>query len=216
MFRRIASLSVALVVASGVMIAVPADAAVKISNGVACKKSGQTTKTSSGTYRCAKNPLVSSTKLTWLSVECLETANLYVSTKKLLPNVKKNSDARVAEIDVDLKKAQADYADLMANGPAKIAAIQPKLDDAKAKQAKLRLDTANATKNAEAIKQWGIAIKGWEDAIDDLGPAGKTKLEKAINRMVIFKNSAIGQYTSASSSVTEALQMAKLICQKGF
>ncbi len=50
MFRKIASLSVALVVAGGVMIAVPADAAVKISNGVACKKSGQTTKTSSGKY----------------------------------------------------------------------------------------------------------------------------------------------------------------------
>jgi hypothetical protein len=198
------------------MIAVPADAAVKISNGVACKKSGQTTKTSGGTYRCAKNPLVSSKKLTWLSVECLETANLYVSTRKLLPTVKKNSDARVAEIDVDLKKAQADYADLLANGPAKIALIQPKLDDAKAKQAKLRLDTANATKNAETIKQWGIAITGWEDAIADLGPAGKTKLEKAINRMVIFKNSAIGQYTSADSSVKDALQMAKLICQKGF
>jgi hypothetical protein len=216
MFRKIASLSVALVVAGGVMIAVPADAAVKISNGVACKKSGQTTKTSGGTYRCAKNPLVSSTKLTWLSLECLETANLYVSTRKMLPTVKKNSDARIAEIDVDLKKAQADYADLLANGPAKIALIQPKLDDAKAKLAKLRSDTANVTKNAEAIKQWGIAIKGWEDAIDDLGAAGKTKLERAINRMVIFKSSAIGQYTSASSSVTDALQMAKLICTKGF
>jgi hypothetical protein len=46
MFRKIASLSVALIVAGGVMIAVPADAAAKISNGVACKKSGQTTKTS--------------------------------------------------------------------------------------------------------------------------------------------------------------------------
>jgi hypothetical protein len=216
MFRKIASLSVALVVAGGVMIAVPADAAVKISNGVACKKSGQTTKTSGGTYRCAKNPLVSSKKLTWLSLECLETANLYVSTRKMLPTVKKNSDARIAEIDVDLKKAQADYADLLANGPAKIALIQPKLDDAKAKLAKLRSDTANVTKNAEAIKQWGIAIKGWEDAIDDLGAAGKTKLEKAINRMVIFKNSAIGQYTSADASVKDALQMAKLICTKGF
>jgi hypothetical protein len=146
----------------------------------------------------------------------LETANLYVSTKKLLPTVKKNSDARVAEIDVDLKKAQADFADLLANGPAKIAAIQPKLDDAKAKQAKLRLDTANATKNAEAIKQWGTAITEWESAIADLGPAGKTRLEKAINRMVIFRNSAIGQYSSAANSVTDALQMAKLICQKGF
>jgi hypothetical protein len=216
MFRKIASLSVALVVAGGVMIAVPADAAVKISNGVACKKSGQTTKTSSGTYRCAKNPLVSSTKLTWLSIECLDTANLYVKTRKSLPEIKKNSDARVAEIDIDLKKAQADYADLIANGPAKIAVIQPKLDDAKAKLAKLRADTVNATKNAEAIKQWGIAIKAWEDAIADLGPTGKANLEKAINRMTIFKNTAIGQYTNAADSVTDALQMSKLICTRGF
>ena len=216
MFRKIASLSVALVVAGGVMIAVPADAAVKISNGVACKKSGQTTKTSSGTYKCAKNPLVSSTKLVWLSIECLDTANLYVSTKKLLPTIKKNSDTRVAEIDVDLKKAQTDYADLLANGPAKIATLQPKLDDAKAKLAKLKADTANATKNAEAIKQWGVAIAAWEDAIEDLGPVGKTKLEKAINRMVIFKTSAISQYTNATDNVADALQMAKVICSKGF
>jgi hypothetical protein len=82
MFRKIASLSVALVVAGGVMIAVPADAAVKISNGVACKKSGQTTKTSGGTYRCATNPLVSSTKLTWFSIDCLTAANDAVKSQK--------------------------------------------------------------------------------------------------------------------------------------
>ena len=82
MFRKIASLSVALVVAGGVMIAVPADAAVKISNGVACKKSGQTTKTSGGTYRCTKNPLVSSTKLTWLSLDCVTAANDAVKAQK--------------------------------------------------------------------------------------------------------------------------------------
>jgi hypothetical protein len=136
----------------------------------------------------------------------LDTANLYVKTRKSLPEIKKNSDARVAEIDVDLKKAQADYADLIANGPAKIAVIQPKLDDAKTKLAK----------NAEAIKQWGIAIKAWEDAIADLGPTGKSNLEKAINRMTIFKNTAIGQYTNAADSVTDALQMSKLICTRGF
>jgi len=36
MLRKIASLSVALIVAGGVMVAVPAQAAPKISNGVAC------------------------------------------------------------------------------------------------------------------------------------------------------------------------------------
>ena len=74
MFRKIASISVALVVAGGVMVAAPADAAVKISNGVACTKSGATTKTSGGTYRCAKNPLVTNSKLTWLSIDCITAA----------------------------------------------------------------------------------------------------------------------------------------------
>jgi hypothetical protein len=82
MFRKIASFSVALVVAGGVMVALPAEAATKISNGVACSKSGQTTKTSLGTYRCAKNPLVSSTKLTWLSIDCINSANAAVKAQK--------------------------------------------------------------------------------------------------------------------------------------
>ena len=75
MFRKIGSLSVALVVAGGLLIAVPANAAVSISNGVACKKSGQTTKTSLGSYKCGKNPLSSSKKLVWLSLDCIEAAN---------------------------------------------------------------------------------------------------------------------------------------------
>lgn len=51
MLRKIASLSVALVVAGGILVAAPAEAAAKISNGVACTKSGATTKTSGGTYK---------------------------------------------------------------------------------------------------------------------------------------------------------------------
>ena len=216
MFRKIASLFVALVVAAGVMVAVPANAATKISNGVACKKSGQSTKAGGTTYRCAKNPLVSSKKLTWLSVECLNTANIYVNTRKLLPSIKKSSDARVAEIDVDLKKAQADYAEFVATGPAKIAAIEPKLEEAKSNLAKLKADTANASKNAEAIKHWGLAVEGWQEALDNLGPTGKAKFEKAISRLQIFRSTAISQYTNSASNVSDALQMAKLICAKGF
>jgi hypothetical protein len=216
MFRKIASLSVALVVAVGVMIAVPADAAVKISNGVACKKAGQSTKASGTTYRCAKNPLVSSKKLTWLSIECLNTANIYLNTRKMLPTIKKSTDTRVAEIDVDLKKAKADYADFVATSPSKIAAIQPRLDEARSNLAKLKLDTVNASLNAEAIKQWGLAVEGWEEAIENLGPAGKAKFERAISRLEIFKSSATSQYTNAASNVKDALQMSKLICAKGF
>ena len=130
MFRKIASLSVALVVAGGVMIAVPADAAVKISNGVACKKSGQTTKTSGGTYRCAKNPLVSSTKLTWLSLDCLTAANDAVKSQKAAVTTAANFKAQLPVIDLGITTETANKAE-----------IQVKLDEANkrliAAQAKL-------------------------------------------------------------------------------
>ena len=82
MFRKIASFSVALIVAGGVLVAAPAQAATKVTNGVACTKSGATTKTSAGSYKCAKNPLVSSTKLTWLKIDCINTANAAVKAQK--------------------------------------------------------------------------------------------------------------------------------------
>jgi len=112
MFRKIASLSIALVVAGGVMIAVPADAAVKISNGVACKKSGQTTKTSGGTYRCAKNPLVSSTKLTWLSLDCLTAANDAVKAQRSSVTTAANFKAQLPVIDLGITTETANKAEI--------------------------------------------------------------------------------------------------------
>lgn len=78
MIRKIAISSIAGLLIAGVVTAVPASAAAKISNGVPCTKSGATSKTSNGTYKCAKNPTVKNSKLTWLSTDCLTTANSYV------------------------------------------------------------------------------------------------------------------------------------------
>ena len=57
LMRKLASLTLALVVAGGVMIATPASAAAKISNGAACTKLNATTTVSGSKYKCAKNPL---------------------------------------------------------------------------------------------------------------------------------------------------------------
>ncbi len=71
MFRKVSvSLVAAVLMASGIS-SVPASAATKISNGVACKKVNATTTVSGYKYKCAKNPLVKNSKLTWLSAECL-------------------------------------------------------------------------------------------------------------------------------------------------
>jgi hypothetical protein len=82
LMRKLASLTLALVVAGGVMISTPATAAAKVSNGVACTKLNATTTVSGSKYKCAKNPLSTSTKLTWLSLDCLNSAAAFVKSQK--------------------------------------------------------------------------------------------------------------------------------------
>ena len=203
MFRRIASLSVALVVAGGVMIAVPADAAVKISNGVACKKSGQTTKTSGGTYRCAKNPLVSSTKLTWLSLDCLTAANDAVKARTASITTIANFKAQLPVIDLGITTETANKAEL-----------QVKLDEANkrlvAAQAKLAAATTDADKKVltTAVGSWTSAARAYSSKIRNIDLTIK-KLESA-------KLAATNKPAELAANVADARESAKLICTKGF
>jgi hypothetical protein len=203
MFRKIASLSVALVVAGGVMIAVPADAAVKISNGVACKKSGQTTKTSGGTYRCARNPLVSSTKLTWLSIDCLTAANDAVKARKASVTTIANFKAQLPVIDLGITTELANKAE-----------IQVKLDEANkrlvAAQAKLTAATTDADKKilTTAVGSWTSAARAYSSKIRNIDLTIK-KLESA-------KLAATNKPAELVANVADARESAKLICTKGF
>mgnify|MGYP002628752084 FL=1 len=203
MFRKIASLSVALVVAGGVMIAVPADAATKISNGVKCKKSGQTTKTSGGTYRCAKNPLVKSKKLTWLSMDCLAAANNAVAAKNA--SVKTNADfvAQLPVIELGITTETANKAE-----------IQAKLDEADkrlvAAQAKLAAATTEADKKilTTAVGSWTSATRAYTSKIRNIDVTIK-KLEAA-------KLAATNKPAELAANVADSRASAKLICTKGF
>ncbi len=203
MFRKIASLSVALIVAGGVMIALPADAAAKISNGVACKKSGQTAKTSGGTYRCAKNPLVSSTKLTWLSLDCLSAANDAVKAQR--EAVKTNTDfkAQLPVIELGITTEISNKAE-----------IQVKLDEATkrlaAAQAKLAAATTEPDKKVltTAVTSWTSATRAYASKIRNIDITIK-KLEAA-------KLAATNKPAELADNVADARASAKLICTKGF
>lgn len=203
MFRKIASISVALVVAGGVMVAVPADAAVKISNGVACKKSGQTSKTSSGTYKCAKNPLVSSKKLTWLSLDCLTAANDAVKSQKAAVTTAANFNAQLPVIDLGITTETANKAEL-----------QVKLDEATkrltAAQAKLAAATTEADKKilTTAVGSWTSATRAYASKIRNIDITIK-KLEAA-------KLAATNKPAELAANVADARASAKLICTKGF
>lgn len=203
MLRKIASISVALIVAGGVMVAVPADAATKISNGVACKKSGQTTKTSGGKYKCAKNPLVSNTKLTWLSMDCLTAANDAVKAQKSAVTTAANFKAQLPVIDLGITAENANKAE-----------IQVKLDEANkrltAAQAKLAAATTDADKKilTTAVASWTSATRAYASKIRNIDITIK-KLEAA-------KLAATNKPAELAANVADARESAKLICTKGF
>jgi hypothetical protein len=203
MFRKIASLSVALVVAGGVMIAVPADAAAKISNGVACKKSGQTTKTSGGTYRCAKNPLVSSTKLTWLSIDCLTAANDAVKAQKASVTTAANFKAQLPVIDLGITTETTNKAEL-----------QAKLDEATKRQVAAQAKLAAATTDADkkilttAVASWTSATRAYASKIRNI--------DLTIKKLEAAKLAATNKPAELAANVADARASARLICTRGF
>jgi hypothetical protein len=203
MFRKITSISVALVVAGGVMIAAPAEAATKISNGVACTKSGATTKTSGGTYKCAKNPLVTNSKLTWLSMDCVGAANDAVSVQKASVKTIADLKAQIPVIDLSIAEQKA-----------VLATIQKKLDDANTRlplaQAKVTSAT-NAADKAEfekAVRLWTAASRAYASQV--------RQVEAAVKRLESARLTSINKPNELAASIADARESAKLICTKGF
>jgi hypothetical protein len=207
MFRKaiVVAGAAALVLAS--MTAVPASAATKVSNGVACKKAGQTTKVSGSSYRCAKNPLVKNSKLTWLSLDCINTANTYNKAVANLPKIKAATDETVAKLDADMAKQalETEKANkLIPEYQAKIATINTAL-------VALRADTANLVKNKATIDKYVSAVRSYEAAIK-----AYSTVSKQSDRSERAKTQALDQYENSKVDIETTLGMAKLICSKGF
>jgi hypothetical protein len=191
---------------------VPASAATKISNGVACKKAGATTKVGINIYKCAKNAFVKNAKLTWLSLECVNTTSTYVKAKANLPKIKIATEATIAqhdktilEINLEVEKAKK----LIPEYQAKIATINTKLTALKA-------DTANLTKNQSNIDLYTSAVRDYEKAIAERGNYIKTESGIQIKKVEKAKAQAQSQNDTAKIDVEGHLEMAKLICTKGF
>ena len=203
MLRKIASLSVALIVAGGVMVAVPAQAAPKISNGVACTKSGATTKTSLGTYKCAKNPLTSSTKLTWLSLDCITAANDAVKAGKSAVTTAANFKAQLPVIELGITTETANRLE-----------VQTKLDAATlrltAAQAKLTAAKTDADKKilTTAVASWTSATRAYASKIRNI--------DLTIKKLEAAKLAGTNKPAELASNVANARDSAKLICTKGF
>lgn len=201
MFRKIASLSVALIVAGGVMVATPADAATKISNGVACKKSGQTSKTSLGTYRCGRNPLTTSKRLVWLSIECIEAANGAIKSASTATATAAQFKEQIPVIDLGIAAENANKAE-----------IQAKLEDSKVRLELAKAKLATATEGTKktytsAVASWTSAIRAYESNI--------RRIDVAVKKLEAAKLVAINKPAELAANVADSRETAKMICTTG-
>ena len=92
MFRKTSVALAALLVASSAVIAPAAQAATKISNGVACAQKGATTKVGTDRYTCTTNPIATGAaakKLVWVWSGCLDANKAYVTTKSQYDSILK-------------------------------------------------------------------------------------------------------------------------------
>jgi hypothetical protein len=206
MFRKVLVVLGAAALVAATTTAVPATAATKISNGVSCKKAGATTKVGINTYKCAKNAFVKNAKLTWLSLDCVNTTSTYLKAKANLPKIKIATDSTIAKLDADIvqQAAQVEKAKKV------IPEYQAKIDTITAQLVILKADTANLTKNKKTIDAYTSAVRNYEVAIKAYTAVGKenTRSQKA-------RELALTQYTNSQADISTSLDLAKLVCTKG-
>ncbi|CAB4342102.1 MAG: hypothetical protein F2690_03240 [Actinobacteria bacterium] len=201
--RKFASVTVALIVAAGIMVALPANAATKVSNGVACTKLNATTTVSGSKYKCAKNPLSTSKKLTWLSIDCLNSASAYTKSQKDAVTLTANLTAQIPVIEVGITTETAHKAE-----------IQTKLDSDNqrltAAQSKLAAATTAADKKSltTAVSAWTAAVRANTSTI--------ARITLNIRKLEAAKLAATTQPAQLAADVENTKANAQLICTKGF
>ena len=183
------------------MIATPADAATKISNGVACKKTGQTSKTSLGTYKCGRNPLSTSKKLVWLSTDCIEAANSAIKSASTAATTVAKFKEQIPVIDLGIAAENANKVE-----------IQAKLDDSKVRlelaKAKLAAATEGTKKTyTSAVASWTSAIRAYESNI--------RRIDVTVKKLEAAKLVAINKPAELAANVADSRETAKMICTPG-
>ena len=202
MFRKVTLSLLAAVLVAGTVTAVPASAATKISNGVACKKLNQTTKVGGYSYKCAKNTMVKNSKLTWLSVECLAAIKSYDGAIKA-----KNDLANVATQTAELDKQLVTATDALAKTSAA-------LDNAKAQITKSRT-TLNLTTNAAEKLALSNAVSKLANAILIL-TTSRSKLDSQVKDLMSKKALLASAPDQLAANVNDSKASATLLCAKGF
>ncbi len=201
--RKLATISMALILAGGVMIAAPATGAPKISNGVVCKKSGATISQSGFKYKCGTNPLSTSKKLTWLSIDCLNSANAYLKAAKDAADITIKLAAQIPVIDLGITNEKAD----LALTQAKLTETQTKLTETQTKLAAAKLDVEKKSLTA-AVASWTAAVRAYTSKIN--------AITLSIKKLESSRSTATNQPALLKADIANTKENAKLICSNGF
>ena len=194
--RKLTTISMALILAGGVMIAAPATAAPTISNGVACKKSGATISQSGFKYKCGTNPLSTNKKLTWLSIDCLTSANAYLKAAKDAAEITIKLAAQIPVIDLGITNEKAD-----------LVLTQAKLTETQAKLTAAKLDVEKKPLTA-AVASWTAAVRAYTSKIN--------AITLSIKKLESSRSTATSQPALLKADIANTKENAKLICSNGF
>jgi hypothetical protein len=120
MKQLIAKATLGILLATG-LYASPASAAT-VKNGINCSKSGATMKVGSKAYRCAKNPYVKSSRLTWTLRGCLNAYAMWKDAKHQYEDwadIAKLAGPEGEGAMLELEKSIQSLEDLMSNNVCK-------------------------------------------------------------------------------------------------
>ena len=201
MFRKVLAASTAAILVS-LTLSVPAStAATKVSNGVPCTKAGTSTKVSGFTYRCAKNALVKNSKLTWLSVECLDSIKSYQGAVKAQSTLNSSAD--------QIKLLTTQYESISAI----LVATTTALDNAKAAITKTQA-TMNATTDPTLKGKLAVEVRELADAIIKLTNS-RLKLNNQVRDLDKERKLLTTAPQQLKNAAADAKGNANLLCTKG-
>jgi hypothetical protein len=201
MFRKVLAATTAALLVFPALSVAPASAATKISNGVPCTKAGTTKKVSGFTYRCAKNTLVKNSKLTWLSVECLDSIKQFQSAVKAQAQLNGSSD--------QIKLLTSQYESISAI----LAATTTALDNAKAAITKTQA-TMNATTDPTLKGKLAVDVRELADAIIKLTNS-RLKLNNQVRDLDKERKLLTTAPEQLKNAASDARGNANLLCTKG-
>jgi hypothetical protein len=202
MARKVTLAIAAVALVAGTVTAVPAQAATKISNGVACSKVNATTKVGGYSYRCAKNTMVKNSKLTWLSVECLSAIKSFNAAVVARKNLS-DASAQIAALDAEITTANA-----------ALVNTTTALTNAKDQLIKTR-ETMNASTNPTEKLKLSDAVTKLANAILVL-TTSRSKLDSQVRDLAQKKALLANAPAQLAMNVSDTRSNANLLCAKGF